>query len=204
MLVLRASFSAFQVFFCRRYLQHNALTGTIPSEISTLTKLTKLYAPSLIKIIECWSYFYSVLVMCAFSQLFKASLFTWALSGTFSPQVSTLICLYLLYASSWNQIIEFWSYTYGTKPMALFQVNGLQPLHRHSARTPIGPRSFLHKIVATTRWLPKQSVPTRSRWRQEFWLLQAKASAPQIIQTPTEVPQHLIITFPQRLNISFG
>ena len=98
-------------------------------------------------------------------------------------------------------LIECWSHT---KPMALFQDNPLQPLDRHSARTPIGPSAELDKIVATIRWLPKQSVPTRSRWRQEFWLLQAKASAPKIIHTPTEVPQHLIIAFPQRSNIAFG
>ena len=43
----------FKFFFCHRYLNDNALTGPIPSEISTLTKLVDLYAPSLIEVIEC-------------------------------------------------------------------------------------------------------------------------------------------------------
>ena len=45
----------FQVF-CHRLLYTNALTGTIPSEMSTLTNLNYLYAPSLIRVIECWSH----------------------------------------------------------------------------------------------------------------------------------------------------
>ena len=44
-------------FFYHRELNGNAMMGTIPSEIATLTKLTHLYAPSLIKVIECWSCF---------------------------------------------------------------------------------------------------------------------------------------------------
>ena len=74
-LVMCASLSAFQSFFCHRQLNNNALTGPIPSEISTLTKLYHLYAPSLIEVIECWSCIYWVLVMRAFSQPFKRSAF---------------------------------------------------------------------------------------------------------------------------------
>ena len=48
--------------------------GLIPSEISTLTKLNHVYAPSLIEVIDCWSCIYWVLVMRAFSQLFKGAL----------------------------------------------------------------------------------------------------------------------------------
>ena len=61
-LVLRASFSAFQVFFSCSGLWDNALTGTIPPQISALTKLTYLYAPKwhihwvcVTCFIECWS-----------------------------------------------------------------------------------------------------------------------------------------------------
>ena len=49
-------------FFCHRYLYDNALTGTIPPQISTLTNLVDLYAPKwhihwvlVICFIECWS-----------------------------------------------------------------------------------------------------------------------------------------------------
>ena len=71
-LVLCASLSAFQVFFYR-WLTNNALTGTIPAQISTSTKLTALYAQKwhihwvlVICFNECWS--------CApLSQPFKGS-----------------------------------------------------------------------------------------------------------------------------------
>ena len=72
--VLLNSLSALQVFFCHRLLNNNALMGLIPSEISTLTKLNHVYAPSLIEVIDCWSCIYWVLVMRAFSQLFKGAL----------------------------------------------------------------------------------------------------------------------------------
>ena len=42
--------------FFHRWLLENALTGTIPPQISTLTKLSELYAPSLIEVVECWSF----------------------------------------------------------------------------------------------------------------------------------------------------
>ena len=42
-------------FLHHRQFHGNALTGTIPTGISTLTELRYLYAPSLIEIIECWS-----------------------------------------------------------------------------------------------------------------------------------------------------
>ena len=67
--------SAFQRFFSCRRLYGNALTGTIPPQISTLTKLIELYAPKwhihwvlVICFIECWNscepslLFYLVLV----------------------------------------------------------------------------------------------------------------------------------------------
>ena len=40
-------------FSLHRSLRNNVLTGTIPSEISMLTNLNYVYAPSLIKMIEC-------------------------------------------------------------------------------------------------------------------------------------------------------
>ena len=64
-------FLSFSSFFCHRILSNNALAGPIPSEISRLTKLGYMYAAKLIQVIECWSCFYWVLVMRAFSQLFK-------------------------------------------------------------------------------------------------------------------------------------
>ena len=57
---MHASFSAFQVFFCHRILGGNNLAGKIPSQISTLTALSYLYAPSLNQLIECWSCLLSV------------------------------------------------------------------------------------------------------------------------------------------------
>ena len=44
-----------QVCLCHRDLYGNGLMGPIPSEISALTELRKLYAPSLIEVIESWS-----------------------------------------------------------------------------------------------------------------------------------------------------
>ena len=52
----------FSSFFSCSHLSNNALTGTIPPQISTLTKLMELYAPKwhihwvlVIRFIECWS-----------------------------------------------------------------------------------------------------------------------------------------------------
>ena len=46
---------SFSSFFCR-WLQGNSLSGTIPSQISTLTELSQLYAPGSEPFIECWSH----------------------------------------------------------------------------------------------------------------------------------------------------
>ena len=54
-LALCACLSHFQFFCCCRDLDTNALTGTIPPQISTLTNLVSLYAPKR-PFVEYWSY----------------------------------------------------------------------------------------------------------------------------------------------------
>ena len=49
-----ASLHIITIFFYRK-LQGNALTGTIPRQMSTLP-LAVLYAPCLDQIVDCWSY----------------------------------------------------------------------------------------------------------------------------------------------------
>ena len=62
--------SAFPSFFLCSRLDQNSLTSTIPSQMSTLTKLTSLYAPFLDQLIECWSYILlSVGLVCLFLTL---------------------------------------------------------------------------------------------------------------------------------------
>ena len=56
----------FKFLFSCRYLQGNDLTGTVPPQISTLTKLIWLYAPCLDQFTECWSY---VLLSCGLARL---------------------------------------------------------------------------------------------------------------------------------------
>ena len=91
------------ISLCRR-LAHNSLSGTIPPQISILTELVYLYAPSLNQTIECWSYIYWVLVTCFIEcwscQVFISCrmLYNNDLKGTVPPQISTLTKLSVLYA----------------------------------------------------------------------------------------------------------
>ena len=60
------------------------MTGPIPSEISTLTKLDYLYAPSLVEVIECWSWFllsvgHARLWPCAPSLSFSSFFLQWSI-----------------------------------------------------------------------------------------------------------------------------
>ena len=125
----------FSSFFLHRNLWRDALTGPIPSEISTLTKLTYLYGPSLIEVIECWSYFYWVVVVCASLSAFQV--FFWnALTGTIPSQISTLTKLSSLYAPKSESIywvlaicfIECWSCAPLSQPFKFFSyTGGLKP-----------------------------------------------------------------------------
>ena len=96
----------FSSFFSCSDLYDNALTGTIPPQISTLTTLTRLYAPKW-HIHECWSY---TLLSVGPARLFLSlsSFFSCrylldnALTGTIPPQMSTLTKLKKLYAPKWH------------------------------------------------------------------------------------------------------
>ena len=83
-----------------RVLIDKELTGTIPSQISTLIKLEVLYVQQLNLLSECWSHICWVVIMCTlrwfwcyFRQLGQNQL-----TGTIPPQVSLLTALTIWYA----------------------------------------------------------------------------------------------------------
>ena len=129
--------SAFQGFFWGRGLNSNFLTGTIPPQISMLTKLSILYVPNLNQIIECWSYILlSVGPVClslTFSSFFlHRDLGVNALMGTIPSEISTLTKLGYLYAPSlieviecWSCFIEYWSCAPLSQPFKVFFLAGV-------------------------------------------------------------------------------
>ena len=84
-------------------------SGTIPSQISTFTKLTSLYALHLNQFIECWSYsLRSVGHICSSLSLFfcHSYLDKNALSGMIPSQISTLTKLSRLYAQIYTALLS--------------------------------------------------------------------------------------------------
>ena len=97
---INASLHMISSFFSYRELDHNALTGTIPPQISTLTKLTWLCVPKLNQFTKCWSY---TLLSVGLARLFLSlSRWIWCyfrslsnnrLEGTIPDAISTLVKL---------------------------------------------------------------------------------------------------------------
>ena len=99
------AFSQLFKFFSPRYLHDNALTGTIPPQISTLSKLYLLYVPNLIQFIECCHVLIECWSCAPLSHIFKRSAFFLyrnlrcnGLTGTIPALISALVELQNLWA----------------------------------------------------------------------------------------------------------
>ena len=99
-------FLSLSSFFSYRYLDDNALTGTIPPQISTLTKLSWLCVPKLNQFTKCWSYTLLSVGLARLFLMFSRGLFwpicRWLysnkLGGTIPAQISALVELQSLWA----------------------------------------------------------------------------------------------------------